>query len=95
MGVQTLEKEFVIRNKAGIHARPASALLMAVAASGCEVEIANPAKGTEADGNSIMAILALEGTTGDRLRVRARGENAAPLMEKLGAIFDSGFGEEC
>lgn len=88
------ERDVVVKNKAGIHARPASAIVLAVAASGCAVEISNPEMGTTASAESIMKLLTLSGTAGTRLHIKATGENAGQLLDTLAGLFESGFGED-
>ncbi len=90
----TLEKDVIVKNKAGLHARPASAIVMAVAASDCTVHISNPEAGTEANGESTMALLSLSAPVGTRLHLKVTGKDADSLLAALVRLFETGFGEE-
>jgi phosphotransferase system HPr (HPr) family protein len=88
------EINVVVTNQAGVHARPASAIIMTVAASDSTVKITNSDTGRESDGESTMGLLSLLATMGTRLRIRATGEDADEVLAALTALFESGFGED-
>ncbi len=94
MSEQTLEKDVVVTNKAGIHARPASAIVMAVMASECSVTISNIETGAEANGESTMSLLTLSAPFGTRLHLKVTGKDAERLLGTIVRLFETGFGED-
>jgi phosphocarrier protein HPr len=87
-----LEKKVVIKNKLGLHARPAALLVQTANKFKCEVEIL---KGRQkVNGKSIMGIMTLAAGTGTPLTIRTNGEDAAEAMDEILKLIDSNFGEE-
>lgn len=86
-------KDIVISNPTGLHARPASAIILAVAASASTVKISNPETGAETDCQSVMGLLSLSATPGSRLHIEVAGEDSERLIAILVKLFESGFGE--
>lgn len=79
----------------GLHARPAAAIVAALA--GLDVLVhARDAAGTdeaEVDGRSTMGLLALGLRQGDALRLRLSGPDAASARDVLAALAARNFGE--
>ena len=89
-----LEQDITVINPTGLHARPASAIVMAVAASDCSIQISNPATGMTADGNSTIALLTLGAEAGTRLHIRVTGNGAEALLATIVRLFETGFSEK-
>ena len=86
-----LEKKTVIKNKQGLHARPAALLVQTANRFKCEVEIL---KGRQkVNGKSIMGIMTLAAGAGTPLTIRTQGEDAAAALEEIMKLIDSNFGE--
>ena len=83
------EKEVIIRSDAGVHARPAMMLVKEAMRFPCEVYLLKD--DTEANGKSIMSVLALAITQGSSLIVRAQGEKEEEAVERLVALIESNF----
>jgi phosphocarrier protein len=83
---------FRLLNVDGLHARPAS--LFARAANRYRSEITVEKDGNVVDGKSIMGLLILGAEAGSSLKVTARGEDAAEVLDELERLFKSNFGEE-
>ena len=81
-----------IRNRLGLHARPASEFVKL--ASAYEAEIWAEKDGLEVNGKSIMGVMMLAAEAGSSILVRARGADAADAVEALIALIEAGFGEE-
>ncbi len=92
--MEVREADVVVINKYGIHARPASAIVLAVAASGCSAEITNLDTGAKANAASTMELLCFEAHARARLHLKISGENAGQLLATLVGLFESGFGED-
>lgn len=85
------EKKIVIKNKLGLHARPAALFVQTANRFKCEVEII---KGREkVNGKSIMGIMTLAAGVGTPLTIRTHGDDAALAMEELLKLISNNFGE--
>jgi len=78
-------------NPQGLHARPCHAVVSTALAYRCELHIS--AGSAEVNGKSILALMTLNACQGTKLELRAVGEGAAELVERLGELFETGFGE--
>ncbi len=88
---KALEKKVVIKNKQGLHARPAALLVQTANRFKCEVEIL---KGRQkVNGKSIMGIMTLAAGAGTPLTIRTQGEDAAAALEEILKLIDNDFGE--
>ncbi|SEF26434.1 PTS hybrid protein [Amycolatopsis pretoriensis] len=85
------EIELVLHNEVGLHARPAAVLVRALSAFDAEVSVRLGDQ--EADGHSVLALMSLGARQGDRIRVRARGPQAAAALDKAKELVDGNFGE--
>ncbi|MEW6775317.1 MAG: HPr family phosphocarrier protein [Bdellovibrionota bacterium] len=79
-------------NKLGLHARPAGQLVK-LAQSFPKTELRIAKDGEEINGKSIMGVLTLAAARGEQLQVRAWGDGAKELVEKIQALFENRFGE--
>jgi phosphoenolpyruvate-protein phosphotransferase/dihydroxyacetone kinase phosphotransfer subunit len=91
---RTQSREFVLTNPHGLHARPAARLVRCISSftSECELEGPSKAKGP-ASGRSLSQLLCLEIGQGQRLRVSARGDDAAALLNAVEALVQSDFAD--
>ncbi|MEX2526081.1 MAG: HPr family phosphocarrier protein [Gemmatimonadota bacterium] len=93
MTAPELQEEVVqIVNRAGLHARPASALVRL--AQNFHSEIRLEKDGLEVNGKSIMGVLMLAAEQGSRLTIRGEGEDAPHAVAALAELVRAGFEEE-
>lgn len=86
-----LEKKFIIKNKLGLHARPAALFVQTANRFKSQVEVI---KGRQKiNGKSIMGIMTLAAGSGTALTVRISGEDAANAMTEISHLIHSDFGE--
>lgn len=86
--------ETVVKNKTGLHARPAAAFSSAAAAFRSRVTIENLDRdGAQANAKSVVRVLTLGAGQGARIRITADGEDEHDAVNALAALIDSGFGE--
>ncbi len=79
-------KSVVVRNKAGIHCRPSSAILMeAQKFPACRIKVKSR-KG-ESELNSILSLISLGLCCGDEVTVEADGANEKAACEKMAEMF--------
>lgn len=82
-----------IRNKLGMHARPAMKLFELVQSFDAEVMLRNEA-GVEAEASSVIALLMLDSAMGGQIEIEACGPQEAEALNAVIALFESGFDEE-
>lgn len=88
---QRVGREVRIRNRAGMHARPAAEFVKI--AGGFASDITVEKDGLEVNGKSIMGVLMLAAEQGSVLRITAQGADAQEALEALAALVDGGFEE--
>lgn len=90
-GRDQFEKRFVIKNKLGLHARPAALFVQLCNRFKCEVEVR---KGRQkVSGKSIMGIMTLAVGNGTPVTVRTAGADAREAMLEISNLIASNFGE--
>lgn len=87
-----IERELLIANRLGLHARATAKLVQTVSAFRCGVTVA--AKGREVNAKSIMGVMLLAAGQGSTVIVRADGEDEAAAMDAVAALFERRFDED-
>jgi len=85
------EKTCVVRNKMGLHARPAALIVQTANRFPCEVVLLKD--GSEVNAKSIMGVLMLAAARGSEILVRAEGEQAQACVDAIDQLFTKGFNE--
>jgi phosphocarrier protein HPr len=80
-----------LRNKVGLHSRPAGAFVRVAKKYRAEIRISRADK--EADGKKILEVLSLEAEQGALVTIEAAGEDAQQAVESLRALIIDNFGE--
>ena len=88
----TLKKTFVIKNKLGLHARPAA--LFVQTSNKFKSKITVTKDGEEVNGKSIMGLMMLAAEAGSKIIVKVAGEDAKELLAKLEELIIKKFDEE-
>ena len=87
-----MEKVFTVRNKLGLHARPAALFVQTTNRFKSNVKVS---KGdTEVDGKSIMGLMMLAAEEGAQVRVVVNGEDEKEVLEALEQLFINRFDEK-
>jgi phosphocarrier protein len=79
------ERKVTVESVIGLHARPAATFAQTAAAAPFEVTVAKQG-GEPVNAKSILSILALDVRRGDTIVIRAEGEGAEELLDRLAAI---------
>jgi phosphotransferase system HPr (HPr) family protein len=79
------KKDVVIKNKTGLHARPAAIFVQI--ANKFESEISIIKEGQEVNGKSIMGILMLAAEKGAKITIVADGDDAEKAVEELSLVL--------
>jgi phosphocarrier protein HPr len=85
------EKQVLVQNERGLHARAATQLVQMAAKYPCEVTLAKD--GSEVNGKSIMGVLMLVASKGTLLTVAAKGDRAAEAVAAIVQLIDDKFHE--
>lgn len=80
-----------VRNKQGLHMRPADLLVKAAMRFESRIEIEKD--GQVVDGKSILGLLTLGAQCGSTLQVRAHGKDADHAIGAVVELFEKGFFE--
>ncbi len=87
-----IERELLIQNRLGLHARATAKLVQTVSAFRCGATVA--AKGREVNAKSIMGVMLLAAGHGSSVVVRTDGEDEAAAMDAIVALFERHFDED-
>ena len=87
-----IEKTLVVKNKQGIHARPAAMIVKT--ANKYEAEVYVEKDGEQVNGKSIMGLMMLAAAKGTNLKFVAVGEQGAELLKALEDLFERKFDQK-
>lgn len=86
------ESKFIIGNKLGIHARPASEIARITSKYKSEVTLS--ANNKTANAKSLLMMIALGTKRGTELTLTVEGEDEAEVFDCLRKVIESNFNEE-
>lgn len=86
-----IEREVTIRNRAGLHTRPAAALVKTAARFQAEFFISKDA--FEINGKSIIGVMTLAAEQGSTLLLRFEGIDEEQASQAVVDLFERGFDE--
>lgn len=86
------EREITVRNRAGIHARPAA--LIVQTASKFDSTVMLRKEEEEINAKSIMGIITLGAGYNTTLTVRADGDDEGQAVDEISRLFENRFEEE-
>jgi phosphocarrier protein HPr len=92
MNPTIVQREFTIRNRQGLHARPAAMLVKLCNTFQSEIWVEKADE--QVNGKSIMGLMMLAANHGAVIKITAEGPDAETAVEKIGALIESGFMEE-
>lgn len=85
--MEKVEKEIIVNNPHGLHARPAA--LFVQLANKFDSSVRLEKEGEVVDGKSIIAILSLGVNTGMKVKLMVDGNDAYQALEELKAFLES------
>lgn len=80
-----IERSFILKDKMGLHARPAARLMMEMLKVRSSVEVR--CKGDRADGKDVLSIMALNTTAGDEVLFCIDGPDEEDAMREVESIL--------
>ncbi|HIG75365.1 MAG TPA: HPr family phosphocarrier protein [Bacteroidetes bacterium] len=86
-----LTREVTVRNRAGVHTRPASMIVREAARFASDFYIKKD--GYEINGKSIIGVMTLAAEQGATLELLFDGPDETEAADALEALFERGFGE--
>jgi phosphocarrier protein HPr len=86
------ERFLTIRNRAGMHARPAALLVKTASAFSAQIFIEKD--GERVNGKSIMGVITLGATYNSQLKVIADGPDELAALDALEHLFENRFEED-
>ncbi len=89
---ESRETSVKVVNRAGLHARPAAALVKLAGSFASEIHVEKD--GLQVNGKSIMGVLMLAAEQGSILRFTAVGPDSAAALDALTDLVNRGFEEE-
>ncbi|MDH5737264.1 MAG: HPr family phosphocarrier protein [Gammaproteobacteria bacterium] len=87
-----IEKELLIVNKLGLHARAASEFVKVAQRYSSVIELKKD--NISANGKSIISMMMLQATIGTPVIIRCEGEDEEQAMEALAGTIANRFGED-
>ena len=87
-----LERELIISNRLGLHARATAKLVQVLAGFRCNATLS--AKGREVNAKSIMGVMLLAAGQGTPVTVRIEGDDEAAAMDAMVSLFERRFDED-
>ena len=84
-------RELVVKNKMGIHARPAAMIVRLANKYPDEVYVEKDEE--QVNGKSIMGLMMLAAGNGSKLRFTITGDNAEVMVSELEKLFERKFDE--
>ncbi|HEY2139926.1 MAG TPA: HPr family phosphocarrier protein [Chthoniobacterales bacterium] len=87
-----IEKEIIIINRLGLHARPAAMFVRIASRYRSEVWVEK--EGEQINGKSIMGLMMLAAGQGSKLTIRCEGPDADKVMEELEELIQQKFNED-
>ena len=86
-----IEREVVIKNRTGLHTRPAATLVKTASKFKSEFTIFKD--GMEINGKSIIGVMTLAAEQGSTLVLKFEGDDEAEAANEIIDLFDRGFDE--
>lgn len=90
------EKTFVVKNRLGLHARPASLFVQTASRHRCKVVVSKEQSGEEVvvNGKSVMGLMMLAAACGEQVKVVLDGPDEKEALKRLEDLFNRKFDEE-
>jgi phosphocarrier protein len=86
-----LQAIVTVKNRAGLHTRPAAMLVKLAARFKCDIYLNRD--GFSINAKSIIGVMTLAAEQGSNLEISTEGQDEQQALDELIAFFDSGFGE--
>ncbi|AUG98438.1 phosphocarrier protein NPr [Prodigiosinella confusarubida] len=89
----TVKQTVEVKNRLGMHARPAMKLFELVQSFEAEVLLRNDS-GVEAEASSVIAMLMLDSAKGRYIEIEVSGSDEEQALASVIELFEAGFDED-
>jgi phosphotransferase system HPr (HPr) family protein len=89
--VYVVEQTVTVRNRSGLHARPAGLLVQEAGKHACNIWLRKGDR--EVNAKSILGVMALAVGSGEVITVKADGQGEQDAVHALVSLIESGLGE--
>jgi len=86
------ERELIVTNKLGIHARPAAMFVKTANRFECDIFVEKD--GEKVNGKSIMGLMMLAAGPGSKIIVTVEGQDGHAALDEIDALLKRKFDEE-
>ena len=86
------EKVITVKNRAGIHARPAAMIVQTAGQFGSRIFFKKDNE--EINAKSIMGVITLGASYNSQITISAEGDDEADAVEAIASLFENRFEEE-
>jgi phosphocarrier protein len=87
-----IEQEVKVKNRAGIHARPASLIVAAI--NRMKSQVIFEVDSQQIDAKSILGVITLGAAYGTKIKIIANGEDEKEAVATIVHLFETKFEEE-
>lgn len=87
-------RTLTIKNRTGLHARPAGQFVNCAKEFRAKIAVKHPEEREPVNAKSIMSVLLKEFSKGSRIEIIAEGEDEVRAVDCLAELIESGFGED-
>ncbi len=87
-----LEKQFVVHDPLGLHARPAGVIIKEAQRYQSEITLTVQSSGKSASAKGLFALLGLEVRQGDTLTLKTDGVDEEKALAGVGAVIEERLG---
>ena len=86
-----VERDVLIINKLGLHARAAAKFVTLASSYECDIQLARNQRAV--NGKSIMGVMMLAASKGSTVKIIASGIDEQQVLDKLAELVNNRFGE--
>jgi phosphocarrier protein len=86
-----VQRDVVVTNSLGIHARPASLIVQTAGPFDCDVWLEK--EGVEANAKSIMSVMMIAAACDSKITIKASGKEEQKAVDALVLLFEAKFNE--
>ena len=87
-----IQQDLEIKNRLGLHARPAALIAQTAAGFTCDISLAKD--GVSVNAKSIMGVMMLAAEYGSKLQLSANGTDEQVAFDAIKALFENKFNED-
>jgi len=87
-----IQQDLEIKNRLGLHARPAALIAQTAAGFNCDISLAKD--GVSVNAKSIMGVMMLAAEFGSTLQITTNGNDEQHAFDAIKTLFENKFNED-